>query len=362
MPKAIIAMSGGVDSSVAAKLMKDKGYECISVTMKLFSNCDIDITADNTKTCCSLKDVEDARKASQSIGIAHYVLNFQTNFKDEVIEPFISSYEQGLTPNPCIDCNRYVKFEKLYLRTKQLGFEYLVTGHYARVEQDKQSGRYLLKKALDDTKDQSYVLYSMTQDQLKHTIFPLGELRKTQVREIAAGQGLVNANKQDSQDICFVPNGDYFQFIKDYTGKDYLPGDFVDTKGNVLGKHKGIVNYTIGQRKGLGLSLPQPMYVVEKNIPENKVILGLEEELYCKSLIARDVNWIAFETLEEPVRAKAKTRYRQQEQWCTVSNWEDGMIRIDFDEPQRAITPGQAVVMYDGDVVIGGGTIEKSLQ
>lgn len=351
----MIAMSGGVDSSVAAYLMKEQGFDCIGVTMKLFNNEDVGIGRGNT--CCSLKDVEDAQSVAHSLNIPHYVFNLTSDFNGQVIRHFVEAYENGYTPNPCIDCNRYIKFDKLFWRLKQLQYDYVVTGHYARIEQDTVSGRYLLKKAVDDTKDQSYALYSMTQEQLAHTLFPLGNLRKTSVREIALYNGFANAKKHDSQDICFVPDGDYANFIEQYTGRKYETGSFIDASGNVLGSHRGLLRYTIGQRRGLGLSFPQPMYVCSKCITNNTVTLGEESKLYSESLIASDINLISCDKLEYPMKIKAKIRYGQAEQRATVEQTDADKMRVEFDEPQRAITAGQAVVLYDGDVVVGGGTI-----
>lgn len=353
--KAMIAMSGGVDSSVAAYLMKEKGYECIGTTMKLFHNEDVELSREHT--CCSLDDVEDARSVAYSLGMPYYVFNFSERFKEDVLERFVRSYENGCTPNPCIDCNRYLKFTKLFSRAQELFCDYVVTGHYARIEYDEKSGRYLLKKAVDETKDQSYVLYSLTQEQLAHVQFPLGGMRKTQVREIAEKQSFINARKHDSQDICFVVNGKYSDFIENYTGKTYPPGNFVDKNGNVLGTHKGIIRYTVGQRKGLGLALKEPMYVMEVNPAENTVVLGSNEDLFTTTLIAKDINLISVSRIEEPMHLKAKVRYRHQEQWATVEQLDNDTVRVVFDEPQRAITAGQAVVLYDGDIVVGGGTI-----
>ena len=353
--KAIIAMSGGVDSSVAAYLMKKEGYECIGATMKLYDNEDIGI--DREKTCCSLSDIDDARAVATSLGMDYYVFNFKDNFEKEVIDRFVNTYIEGGTPNPCIDCNRYLKFEKMMQRMYELEYDYVVTGHYARIEKDETTGRYLLKKGLDETKDQSYVLYNMSQEQLSHTKFPLGEFTKTHIREIADEQGFVNAKKHDSQDICFVPDGDYAKFIENYCGKTFPEGDFVRDDGTVLGKHKGIIRYTIGQRKGLGLSLPAPLYVCDKDVENNRVILSSNEKLFKKELMATDMNWIAIEDISEPIRCKAKIRYKQREADATVEKIDDSKVKITFDEPQRGITRGQAVVLYDGDVVIGGGKI-----
>lgn len=349
-------MSGGVDSSVAAYLMKDAGYDCIGTTMKLFHNEDIGIS--RAHTCCSLDDVEDARNVAASLDIPYYVFNFSERFQEEVMDKFVRSYENGMTPNPCIDCNRYLKFEYLYQRAKELDYDYIVTGHYARIEQDKDTGRYLLKKAVDDSKDQSYVLFSMTKEQLAHTLFPLGGMHKTKVRELAESHGFVNARKHDSQDICFVQNGSYADFIETYTGKTYPAGDFIDKNGNVLGRHKGIIRYTIGQRKGLGLSLREPMYVMAVNPADNTVVLGSDSDLFTPELTAKDINLISVDSIDTPMRVKAKVRYRHTEQWATVTQTDDDTIKVVFDEPQRAITRGQAVVLYDGDNVVGGGTIQ----
>lgn len=351
--KALIAMSGGVDSSVAAKLMAEQGYECIGCTMKLYANEDAGIP--KAHTCCSLCDVEDARSVAYKLGMPYYVFNFKADFQEKVIDKFVKSYEAGITPNPCIDCNQYMKFDKLFERAKILKCDYVVTGHYARIE--KVGGSYLLKKALDLSKDQSYVLYSMTQDQLAHTWFPLGSLNKEKTREIAEESGFINAHKPDSQDICFVPDGDYARIIELHTGKKATPGNFVDKEGNILGTHKGIIHYTIGQRKGLGLSLPEPLYVCEICPENNTVVLGTNQDLFRADVNVKDFNWILGEVPDKSFRCKAKIRYRQPEQWATVVPLKDGTVHIRFDEKQRAVTPGQAAVLYDGDIVLGGGVI-----
>lgn len=353
MKKAIIAMSGGVDSSVAAYLLKKDGYYCIGATMRLFINEEIGIKTE--KSCCSLDDVEDAKSVAKRLEMPHYVFNFTDEFEKKVIEKFVSSYETGATPNPCIDCNRYLKFEKLFQRMKELGFDYVVTGHYARIEEE--NGRFLLKKAKDLTKDQSYVLYQMTQEQLSHTIFPLGNLKKEETRKIAEENGFVNAKKHDSQDICFVPDGDYAKFIENYRKKTYENGNFVDKNGKVLGMHKGIIRYTIGQRKGLGLSLPEPMYVLKKDVEKNEVVLCNNSELFSKELDVNDVNWIAFDNPPESFSAKVKIRYNQVEEPAKITVTGKDAIHIEFEMPQRAIAKGQAAVIYDGDTVLGGGTI-----
>lgn len=356
MNKALIAMSGGVDSSVAAYLMKEQGYSCMGVTMKLFHNEDIGLSREHT--CCSLEDVEDARSVAYQLNIPYYVFNFTDRFRECVIDKFVSAYENGITPNPCIDCNRYLKFDKLFHRAKELDYDYVVTGHYARVEYDSLSNRYLLKKALDFDKDQSYVLYAMTQEQLAHTLFPLGKLTKPEVRKIAEQCGFVNSKKHDSQDICFVTNGKYADFIEKYTNKTYTEGDFVDLSGNILGRHQGVIHYTIGQRKGLNISTGVPMYVCDINPNNNTVVLGTDNQLYTKKLIAKDINMISVPYLKEPIRLKVKVRYRHPEQWATVTQTDNDTLKIEFDNPQRAITKGQAVVLYDEDVVVGGGTIQ----
>ena len=354
MKRALIAMSGGVDSSVAAYMMKQEGCECIGATMKLFENEDAGILRE--KTCCSLDDVEDARRVASNLGIPYYVFNFTADFREKVIDNFVRAYENGATPNPCIDCNRYLKFERFFRRAMELECDYVVTGHYARIEQ--RDGRWLLLKAADEKKDQSYVLYSLTQFQLAHTRFPLGNMHKTETREIAEANGFANAQKKESQDICFVPDGDYAAAIKRFTGKTYPEGDFTDMDGNVLGRHKGIIKYTIGQRKGLGLALKQPMYVCRKDMEHNSVVLGLNDDLFSKSLDVYDMNWIAFDEPPAEFRAKVKIRYRQAEQWATITPTGADSAHVEFDEPQRAITSGQAAVIYDGDIVVGGGTIK----
>lgn len=353
MDKVLIAMSGGVDSSVAAFLMKEQGCQCIGATMKLFHNEDIGVK--RTKTCCSLEDVEDARSVAFRLGIPYYVFNFSDDFKGQVIDRFIAAYERGATPNPCIDCNRYLKFERLYERARILGCDAIVTGHYARIEQE--NGRWLLKKSLDESKDQSYVLYSLTQEQLAHTHLPLGAMHKSETRRIAEEQGFYNADKPDSQDICFVPDGDYAGFIARFTGHDCPAGDFVDEEGHVLGRHKGIVHYTVGQRKGLGIAADAPLYVKQIDAAFNRVVLSGNESLFSRELTANDFNWIAYDVPPRELRASARVRYHQREQAATVTVLGDGRVHLVFDEPQRAITPGQAVVLYDGDTVLGGGSI-----
>ena len=350
MKKALIAMSGGVDSSVAAYLTKKAGYECVGVTMKLY---DGENRSENG--CCSLDDVLDAKDVARKLGIPHHTFNFKTDFKEKVIAPFVAAYEQGATPNPCIECNRHLKFDALFERAKALGCDYIVTGHYARILKD--DGGYRLCRAKDREKDQTYVLYSLTNGQLSRVMFPLGDLTKDEVRLIAEREGFINADKPDSQDICFIPDGDYAAFIRGYSGKDYPEGDFVDTAGNVLGRHKGIINYTIGQRKGLGIALGEPAYVKDIDVAGNRVVLCRNEELFGNSLLATDFNWVSGEVPKGAVSGTACVRYRgvPREAICTPTG--KYSVKIDFLKPQRAITRGQAVVLYDGDTVLGGGTI-----
>lgn len=350
--KAIIAMSGGVDSSVAAFLMKEKGFDCIGATMKLYDN--DDIMESGEKTCCSLDDIEDARSVANRLSMPYYVFNFKDDFKEKVIDKFIATYENGGTPNPCIDCNRHLKFKRLFQKMQELGFDYVVTGHYARVEEN--NGWFYLKKGVDEAKDQSYVLYSLTQNQLAHIQFPLGTYSKTEIREIAENHNFLNARKKDSQDICFVPDGDYAKFIEGYLGKTYPKGNFIDINGNVLGEHQGIIRYTNGQRKGLGIAFGKPMYVADKNVKDNTVTLCTNEELFSVELIADDFNWLIPNPAKE-IKCSARVRYNMKEQSATVYTLENGNVKIVFDAPQRAITRGQAAVLYDGETVLGGGTI-----
>ena len=353
--KALIGMSGGVDSSVAAYLTQRAGLECIGATMRMFDNSVL--PEDLQSNCCSLDDVEDARSVAQKLGMRFYVFNFMDDFREKVMDDFVRCYEGGLTPNPCIRCNRHLKFDAFLRRALTLECSYVVTGHYARISRDESTGRFLLQKAVDKAKDQSYFLYTLTQEQLPHIRFPLGGMHKEDARNIAREMGFINARKRDSQDICFVPDGDYVAFLQRYTGKTYPSGDFLDENGHVVGTHRGAVAYTIGQRKGLGLAMGAPVYVCGKDMSANTVTVGPNESLFHTTLLANDWNWFPFPTLTEPLKVCAKTRSRMTEQPATVYPEENGFARVVFEEPQRAITPGQAVVLYDGDLVVGGGTI-----
>lgn len=349
--KVMLGMSGGVDSSVAAYLLQQEGYEVIGVTMQIWTDTSHD------DGCCSLSAVEDARRVANKLGIAYYVFNMKEDFQKYVIEYFVKEYESGRTPNPCIACNRYVKFGSLLDKAKSMNIDYVATGHYAIIE--KLNDRYILKKAIDDTKDQSYVLYNLNQEQLSRTLFPLGKYKKSEIREIARELGFGVASKPDSQEICFVDDNDYNNFIKTHSNNTSSIGEIVDIQGNVLGHHNGITKFTIGQRRGLGIALGKPMFVVDIDIENNRVILGENDDLFVKEIYAYDLNWISIDKLDKPLRIKAKIRYKAQEQDATVEPLEEGRVKIIFDEKQRAATPGQSVVFYKDNTVVGGGIIEK---
>ena len=349
--KVLIGMSGGVDSSVAALMMQQSGYDCIGGTMQLY----------DSGSCSAADNVADARNVAERLQIPFHVFSFTKDFEEKVIHKFITCYECGLTPNPCIDCNRHLKFDKLLQSALALGCDYVVSGHYACIRQDPESGRYLLYKAMDTAKDQTYFLACLNQDQLSHIIFPLGELTKQEVREIAEQNGFLNAKKRDSQDICFVPDGDYAAFMSRHTGKDYPSGNYLDMDGKIVGKHKGAVCYTLGQRKGLGIAMGVPVYVCGKNMEENTVTLGPNEALFSNALRANNWNWYPFPALTEPMTVTVKIRHSQKETEAVVYPEADGYARVEFRQPQRAVTPGQAVVLYQGDMVVGGGTITQAL-
>lgn len=352
--RVVAAMSGGVDSSVTAALLVDQGYEVIGVTMQIWP---AGGGAGDFGGCCGLDAIEDARRVAASLSIPHYVLNFRRIFAEQVIETFCREYLEGRTPNPCIRCNQFVKFDALLEKALQLDADYVATGHYARIVRDEASGRYQLHRAFDHTKDQSYVLYVMKQHALSHTLFPLGELKKTEVRKLAARFGLKVADKPESQEICFVAEDRYGEFLEGFVPGGAVPGTITDLTGKVLGEHRGILHYTVGQRKGLGLSSPTPLYVVRIERESNSVVVGEDRDLYERCLVASELNWIPFDDIYDPIRVQARIRYNAAEAPAVVEPVGRDTVEVCFDEPQRAIAPGQAVVFYDDDLVIGGGTI-----
>lgn len=345
----LAAMSGGVDSSVVALLLKQQGYSVIGGTMRLYDK------EDGGKTCCSLNDIRDAKAVAEKLGFKHYTFDMREDFKSIVIKEFIAAYVDGRTPNPCLRCNRFLKFGALSKKAEELNLSYVASGHYAVIE--KQGDRFFLKRGLDIHKDQSYVLYTMTQKQLKETLFPLGRLTKVEVREIAEQNGFINAKKKDSQDICFVPDGDYGGFIERYTGRIFPKGEFVDKTGKVLGIHNGIIRYTEGQRRGLGLPMNERIYVISKNAETNKVVLGKNSELFQKNVRINNINLIACENLTGENRLTAKIRYNMKDVPCIVRQIDEDEIILEFNEPVRAVSRGQSAVIYDGETVVGGGII-----
>lgn len=349
--KVLLGMSGGVDSSVSAKLLIDAGYDVAGVTLFLHGS---DLDSDDA-SCGSTKDIADAKKLCDSLGIKHYVFDYRKEFSEFVQKNFIDEYITGNTPNPCIMCNKHIKFGLMLEKALEMGFDFVATGHYAKVEKDGE--RYLLKRPLDRAKDQTYVLYSLTQHQLAHTLFPLGDLTKQQVREIAEENGFESAKKADSQDICFVPDGDYAKFIENETGLKAQKGKYVDINGKVLGEHKGIIHYTIGQRKGLGIALGKQQFVISKSAKDNTVVLSDEEYLFKKECLVKDFNLISVDDIKDKMEVECKIRYRHTEQPAVITKTEDNKISVTFLESQRAFTQGQAAVFYDGDTVVGGGTI-----
>jgi len=357
--RVLVAMSGGVDSSVAAALLVDEGYECIGVTMQLWPE---NLPVEHESGCCSISAVYDARRVANKLGIPYYVLNFAQSFQEQVIDRFAGEYLKGRTPNPCIVCNEKVKFGTFLQKARELECDFVATGHYASVEYDEARGRYLLLRGKDRRKDQSYTLYGLTQEQLAHTLLPLGTLEKETTRAIARELGLVTADKPDSQEICFVPGGDYRTFMERYAPESVRPGDIVDLDGNVLGRHRGIAFYTVGQRKGLGIAHPEPLYVVRLDAKNNRVVVGPKEAVQGVALLADPVNFVAIPSLEGPMEVTCKIRYKAEETPAVIEPGPDGGVITRFEEPERAITPGQSVVWYDGDVVVGGGIIVKDLK
>ncbi len=357
--KVVVAMSGGVDSSVAAAILKEEGYQVIGVTMQIWPSDGQAHEVDRFGGCCGLGAVEDARRVAYKLGIPHYVMNFRDIFAQKVIADFCRQYSLGRTPNPCIRCNQYIKFDALLKRARELSADFVATGHYARIEKDEVNGRRLLKKGTDRHKDQSYVLYPITQEQLEHTLLPIGNFNKKRVREIARELALPVATKPESQEICFIPDDDYPKFIENYIPQAVKPGPILNEQGSTLGEHKGILFYTVGQRKGLGISAKEPLYVTAIEPQRNAIVVGSKEEVYANELVASELNWITITKLEQPIMVKAKIRYLHKEAEAAITPLDADQVYVKFQEPQMAITPGQAIVFYNGDTVVGGGTIES---
>lgn len=356
--KVVAAMSGGVDSSVAAAILAEEGYDVIGVTMQIWPMAS-EVEQEFSRTCCSLRAVEDARRVAARLGIPHYVLNFRDVFKETVIDNFIEEYRRGRTPNPCIRCNRFVKFDALLAKAQALGADYVATGHYARIVHDESKSRWLLKRGVDRSKDQSYALYSMTQHQLAHTLMPLGNMVKDETRRLAAELGLSVAAKPESQEICFIEGRNYPAFLEKTAPETARPGPMLDTNGSVIGEHKGIAFYTVGQRRRLGMAAGEPLYVVRIEPARNAIVVGRESDLYAQSLAATDTNFISIGTPAGSIAVTAKIRYNMKDSPALLSPLAEGQIEVRFEKPQRAITPGQAVVLYDGEDVVGGGTIDR---
>jgi len=350
--RVVVAMSGGVDSSVAAAFLKEKKYDVVGLTMNL---------SGGNSWCCSREDVEDARRVSRHIGIPHYVLSLEKSFKKKVIDYFVAEYLRGRTPNPCVVCNRTIKFGDLLQKAKALGARFLATGHYAVVTYSPEREKYLLRQGKERGKDQSYFLARLSQEALSHALFPVGSFPKAKIRKLAENFGLPVANKTESQEVCFIPDGKVAEFIEEQTGKQFAPGPIMDETGQALGTHRGIIGYTIGQRKGLGISVGKPVYVTKIDAETNTVFVGEPEELYHKRFTAADPNWISMPELKEPIRAKVKIRYKHKPRWATVTLLNNGKVETEFESPQRAITPGQLAVFYDGDIVVGSAWIDRVL-
>ncbi|CAA9281276.1 MAG: tRNA-specific 2-thiouridylase MnmA [uncultured Chloroflexi bacterium] len=397
MSRIVVAMSGGVDSSVVAALLKQQGHDVIGVTLNVWPESANQVTADarddadakvgaaepagsataRSKACCGNSAVDDARRVADLLDMPYYVLNFRELFREYVIADFVREYARGRTPNPCVRCNQHVKFRPVLQRAAALGADYVATGHYVRRDQDPATGRWRLRKALDPSKDQSYVLFPMQQDELARTLFPLGDMPKTETRRLARELGLPVAEKPESMEICFVPDNKYSRYVTEHAPQTALPGPIVDVQGRYLGEHPGIVHFTIGQRRGIGIASPEPLFVIDIDPERNAIVVGADKDLLCRELIAEDLNLVALPALDRPIRCRARIRYRMSEAPATIEPVEQtpngapgasgnaaapGMpaVRVVFDEPQRAITPGQAVVFYDGDVVLGGATIVQS--
>ena len=353
--KVVVGMSGGVDSSVAAYLLKEQGYDVIGVTMQIWQDESQEQIEDNGG-CCGITAVDDARRVAMQLDIPYYVMNFKNEFNKNVIDYFTDEYIHGRTPNPCIACNRHVKWESLLKRSLEIGADCIATGHYARIAQ-LENGRYAIRNSVTAKKDQTYALYNLTQEQLSHTLMPVGDYNKDEIRAIAEKIGIQVAHKPDSMEICFVPDNDYAGFITRETGYVSRPGNFVDLHGNILGTHKGIIHYTVGQRKGLGLAMGHPVFVVAIRPETNEIVIGENDDVFSTKLYANNINLMSVDKIEEPIRARAKIRYSHEGADCTIRMADDGLLECVFDEKQRAVTPGQALVIYDGDYVLGGGTI-----